>query len=84
MGEPVKLPMKKGLGQTDRTDGWWQCHTAMAAYLGFMIIYATWRGFMEADFWIFSDFLDFFDFLVTHHETSVFTVFPEGTRNIIS
>ena len=29
-------------------------------------------------------FLDSFDFLVTHHETSVFTVFPEGTRNIIS
>ncbi len=28
----------------------------MAAYLGFMILYATWRGFMEADFWIFSDF----------------------------
>ena len=25
-------------------------------------------------------FLDSFDFLVTHHETSVFTVFPEGTR----
>ena len=29
-------------------------------------------------------FLDSFDFFVTHHETSVFTVFPEGTRNIIS
>ena len=29
-------------------------------------------------------FLDSFDFSVTHHETSVFTVFPEGTRNIIS
>ncbi|RAH09609.1 MAG: hypothetical protein CMA04_003210 [Methanobacteriota archaeon] len=56
MGEPVKLPMKKGLGQTDRTDGWWKGPTAMASYLGFMIIYATWRGFMEADFWIFSDF----------------------------
>ena len=56
MGEPVKLPMKKGLGQTDRTDGWWKGPTAMAAYLGFMIVYATWRGFMEADFWIFSDF----------------------------
>ena len=56
MGEPVKLPMKKGLGQTDRTDGWWKGPTAMAAYLGFMIIYATWRGCMEADFWIFSDF----------------------------
>ncbi|GIS41724.1 MAG: hypothetical protein Ct9H90mP14_1800 [Methanobacteriota archaeon] len=26
------------------------------AYLGFMILYATWRGFMEPDFWIFSDF----------------------------
>ena len=41
MGEPVKLPMKKGLGQTDRTDGWWKGPTAMAAYLGFMVIYAT-------------------------------------------
>ena len=41
MGEPVKLPMKKGLGQTDRTDGWWKGPTAMAAYLGFMIIYAV-------------------------------------------
>ena len=56
MGEPVKLPMKKGLGQTDRTDGWWKGPTAMAAYLGFMLAYATWRGFMEADFWIFSEF----------------------------
>ena len=55
MGEPVKLPMKKGLGQTDRTDRWWKGPTAMAAYLGIMLIYATWRGFMEADFWIFSE-----------------------------
>lgn len=29
---------------------------AMAIYLGLAIAYATWRGFMEADFWIFSDF----------------------------
>jgi len=28
----------------------------MAAYLGFMIIYATWRGLMEADFWFFEEF----------------------------
>ena len=28
----------------------------MAFYLGIMVVYATWRGMMEADFWIFSDF----------------------------
>ena len=52
----VKLPMKKGFGKTDRRDDWWKGPTAMAAYLGFMIIYATWRGFMESDFLFFSNF----------------------------
>lgn len=56
MGGPVKLPMSSGFGATDRIDGWWKGPTAMAAYLGIMIIYSTWRGFMEADFWIFSEF----------------------------
>ena len=56
MGNPVKLPMKKGFGATDRIDAWWKGPTAMAFYLGFMVVYATWRGFMEADFWIFSEF----------------------------
>ncbi len=55
-GVTFPLPMKKGFGATDRVDKWWKGPTAMAAYLGFMILYATWRGFMEADFWIFSDF----------------------------
>ena len=55
-GITFPLPMKKGFGATDRVDKWWKGPTAMAAYLGFMILYATWRGFMEADFWIFSDF----------------------------
>ena len=52
----VKLPLKRGFGKTDRRDDWWKGPTAMAAYLGFMIIYATWRGFMESDFLFFSDF----------------------------
>ena len=56
LGASMKLPMKKGFGKTDRTDDWWKGPTAMAAYLGFMIVYATWRGFMESDFWIFSEF----------------------------
>ncbi|MDP7312217.1 MAG: hypothetical protein QF831_02130 [Candidatus Thalassarchaeaceae archaeon] len=56
MGKPVKLPMSSGFGATDRIDAWWRGPTAMAAYLGIMIVYATWRGFMEADFWIFSEF----------------------------
>ena len=55
MGKPVKLPMSSGFGATDRIDAWWKGPTAMAAYLGIMIIYSTWRGFMEADFWIFSE-----------------------------
>ena len=37
----VKLPLKKGFGKTDRSDDWWKGPTAMAAYLGFMIMYAT-------------------------------------------
>ncbi len=28
----------------------------MAAYLGIMVVYSTWRGMMEADFWIFEEF----------------------------
>jgi hypothetical protein len=56
MGEAVKLPMRRGFGVTDRIDAWWKGPTAMAIYLGVMIAYSTWRGFMEADFWIFSEF----------------------------
>ena len=48
--------MKRGFGKTDRMDDWWKGPTAMAAYLGIMIVYSTWRGFMEADFWIFEEF----------------------------
>tara|TARA_B110000263_G_C15230737_1_gene474486 strand:+ start:316 stop:1137 length:822 start_codon:yes stop_codon:yes gene_type:complete len=48
--------MKKGFGTTDRVDAWWKGPSAMAFYLGIMVVYATWRGFMEADFWIFEDF----------------------------
>ena len=55
-GINLPLPMKKGFGATDRVDDWWKGPTAMAAYLGIMIVYATWRGFMEADFWIFEEF----------------------------
>ena len=55
-GIGVKLPLSKGFGKTDRIDGWWKGPTAMAAYLGIMILYSTWRGMMEADFWIFEDF----------------------------
>ncbi len=56
MGEAVKLPMRRGFGATDRTDAWWKGPTAMAVYLGIMVAYSTWRGFMEADFWIFAEF----------------------------
>ena len=56
MGQSMKLPMKRGFGKTDRTDDWWKGPTAMAAYLGFMIVYSAWRGMMEADFWIFEEF----------------------------
>lgn len=56
MGESIPLPMKKGFGATDRIDAWWKGPAAMAFYLGIMVVYATWRGFMEADFWIFAEF----------------------------
>ncbi len=56
MGEKTQLPIAKGFGKTDRIDAWWKSPAAMAAYLGIMIIYSTWRGFMEADFWIFAEF----------------------------
>lgn len=56
MGEKIPLPMKKGFGATDRVDTWWKGPSAMAFYLAIMVVYATWRGFMEADFWIFEDF----------------------------
>ena len=55
VSESVKLPMRKGFGRTDRTDDWWKGPTAMAAYLGLMIVYATWRGFMESDILFFSE-----------------------------
>lgn len=54
--EAKRLPMARGLGKTDRIDQWWKSPGAMAIYLSIMIAYATWRGFMEADFWIFSEF----------------------------
>ncbi len=56
MGQSMKLPMKRGFGKTDRTDDWWKGPAAMAAYLGIMVVYSTWRGMMEADFWIFEEF----------------------------
>lgn len=56
MGDKVRLPMAKGFGKTDRIDDWWKSPAAMAAYLGIMIAYSTWRGFMESDLWIFSQF----------------------------
>ena len=56
MVEPRHLPMDRGLGKTERIDAWWKSPMAMAIYLGLAIAYATWRGLMEADFWIFSDF----------------------------
>ena len=56
MGDNIPLPMKKGFGSTDRIDAWWKGPSAMAFYLGIMVVYATWRGFMEADFWIFEAF----------------------------
>ena len=55
-GIKLPLPMKKGFGATDRVDAWWKGPTAMVAYLGFMIVYATWRGMMESDFWYFEEF----------------------------
>ena len=52
-----RLPMAKGFGKTERIDAWWKSPLAMSLYLGAAIIYATWRGFMEADFWIFESLL---------------------------
>ena len=51
-GIKLPLPMKKGFAATDRVDAWWKGPTAMVAYLGFMVVYATWRGMMESDFWL--------------------------------
>ena len=51
-----KLQMARGFGKTERIDSWWKSPLAMAMFLGAATIYATWRGFMEADFWIFSEF----------------------------
>ncbi|MDP7003586.1 MAG: hypothetical protein QGG21_01000 [Candidatus Thalassarchaeaceae archaeon] len=56
MSQSMKLPMKRGFGKTDRTDDWWKGPAAMSGYLGIMIAYSAWRGMMEADFWIFSEF----------------------------
>ena len=56
MVEPKQLTMARGFGKTERIDAWWKSPLAMACYLGAAVLYATWRGFMEADFWIFSDF----------------------------
>ena len=55
LGQSMKLPMERGFGKTDRTDDWWKGPTAMAAYLGIMVVYSAWRGMMEADFWIFEE-----------------------------
>jgi hypothetical protein len=54
--EARHLPMERGFGKTDRLDAWWKSPLAMAIYLGIAVAYATWRGFMEADFWIFEEF----------------------------
>jgi hypothetical protein len=48
--------MERGFGKTERMDAWWKSPLVMAIYLGIAVAYATWRGFMEADFWIFSEF----------------------------
>ena len=56
MVEPRHLPMERGLGKTERMDDWWKSPLVMAIYLGIAVAYATWRGFMEADFWIFEEF----------------------------
>jgi len=56
MTEAVRLPMKKGFGATDRIDGWWKGPTAMALYLGVMVVYSTWRGFMESNLPFFGNF----------------------------
>ena len=41
MGEAVKLPMRRGFGATDRIDAWWKGPTAMAIYLGIMVVSYT-------------------------------------------
>jgi len=56
MAEGIRLPMKKGFGATDRVDDWWKGPTAMALYLGVMIVYSTWRGFMESSLPFFEGF----------------------------
>jgi hypothetical protein len=56
MGASIRLPLERGLGKTDRIDAWWRSPLAMGTYLGIMLVYATWRGFMEAEFWIFTEF----------------------------
>jgi len=56
MVEPRHLPMDRGIGKTERIDDWWKSPMAIGTYLSIMIVYATWRGFMEADFWFFEDF----------------------------
>ncbi len=56
MGEGTRLPMVRGFGKTERIDQWWKAPLLTFLFLATAIAYATWRGFMEADFWIFSDF----------------------------
>ena len=56
MAEGTHLPMARGFGKTERIDQWWKAPLFTFLFLATAIIYATWRGFMEADFWIFSEF----------------------------
>ena len=56
MADSKRLPMARGFGRTERFDNWWKGPLVTALFLGTCTVYATWRGFMEADFWIFSDF----------------------------
>ena len=56
MADLKRLPMARGFGRTERFDNWWKGPFVTALFLGTCVVYATWRGFMEADFWIFSDF----------------------------
>jgi len=56
MAASKRLPMARGFGRTERIDQWWKGPLVTAMFLGACIVYATWRGFMEADFWIFENF----------------------------
>ncbi len=56
MADLIRLPMLRGFGKTDRIDQWWKGPLATFLGLSAAILYASWRGLVEANFWIFSDF----------------------------